>query len=99
MIIDLEAQVIEIGNLMLDIELIKVAYERIKQAEGIAGAKSKGIHMGRPKLVVPNNYLMYYNMVANKEITATNAANKMNISRASYYRIKKQYETGEIILP
>lgn len=98
MIIDLELQIVDFGNVMLDIDLIKIAYERIKQAEGIAGAKSKGIHMGRPKLVVPNNYLMYYNMVANKEITATDAAIKMNISRASYYRIKKQYEAGELIL-
>lgn len=98
MIIDLEAQVIEIGNLMLDIELIKVAYERIKQAEGIAGAKSKGIHMGRPKLIVPNNYLLYYNMVAKKEITATDAAIKMGISRASYYRLKKQLEAGKLFL-
>lgn len=98
MIIDLELQIVDFGNVMLDIELIKIAYERIKQAEGIAGAKSKGIHMGRPKLVVPNNYLMYYNMVANKEITATDAAIKMGISRASYYRIKKQLEAGELIL-
>ena len=96
--IDLEAQVIEIGNIMLDIELIKKAYDKIRQAEGIADAKVAGVHMGRPKLIVPDNFLMYYNMVSNKEITATNAAIKMNISRASYYRIKKQYESGSLVL-
>ena len=42
--------------------------------------------------------MQYYNMVANKEITATDAAIKMNISRASYYRIKKAYESGSLVL-
>lgn len=96
--IDLEAQVIEIGNIMLDIALIKKAYDKIRQAEGIAGAKNAGIHMGRPKLIIPDNFIQYYNMVANKDITSTDAARKMNISRASYYRLKKQYESGSLTL-
>lgn len=94
MIIDLEAQVIEIGDLMLDIELIKKAYDRIRQAEGIAGAKVAGVHMGRPKLIVPKDFTLYYNMVNSKDITATDAARKMNISRASFYRLKHKHEAG-----
>lgn len=94
--VDLELQVVDFGNVMLDIDLIKKAYEKIRQAEGIAGAKSKGVHTGRPKLVVPNNFIDCYNKVNNKDITATEAAKMMNISRASYYRLKTKYETGNL---
>lgn len=95
-IVDLETKTVDLGNVILDIDLIKAAYDRIKQIEGIEAAKNKGTHMGRPKLEMPDNYEYYYNMVINKKITAIEAAKAMNISRASFYRLKDKYESGSI---
>lgn len=94
--VDLVTRTVDLGNVILDIDLIVAAYERIKQTEGIELAKNKGTHMGRPKLEVPVSFIHYYHMVKNKELTAIQAANKMNISRASFYRLKEKYEAGEL---
>jgi len=95
--VDLVTKTVDLGDVILDIDLIIAAYERIKQAEGIELAKNKGTHMGRPKLEVPDNFMHYYNMVKNKELTAIEAAKAMNISRASFYRLKDKYESGSLI--
>lgn len=63
-----------------------------RQAEGIKIAKEKGIHMGRPKYVLPNNFKDIANKFYNKEITNIEAANILNISRSTFLKYAKNYK-------
>ena len=89
MIVDLDRKTIIIGSDIFSIYLIKAAYERIKQAEGIAKAT------GRP-LTIPDNFFMYYDMVNRNDISVIAAARSMDIARSKFYRIKNLYEQGII---
>lgn len=95
MIVDLDRKTIIIGSYIFSIYLIKAAYERIKQAEGIAKAKQAGKATGRP-LTIPDNFFMYYDMVNRNEISVIAAARSMDIARSKFYRIKNLYEQGII---
>nr|DAP80545.1 MAG TPA: Protein of unknown function (DUF2481) [Caudoviricetes sp.] len=96
MVVDLEKGSIEIPTLgSVDIQLIIAAYERVKQAQGIEAAKNKGDkYKGRKPLEMPDNFKEYLTKVAAKELTAVEAAAALNISRASYYRLKEKVEKG-----
>lgn len=95
-IIDLDNSTVTIEplNLTLDIELIKAINERINQREGIEAAKEKGKHLGRP-FKNPDKFDYYYDLVESKSITAKEAAAKLGISRATFYRIKTKYENNK----
>lgn len=96
MTVNLENETISIPNYPdMPIKLIYDAYERIQQAKGISEAQLKGIHMGRPSNI-PDSFEYYYKEVESNNITAKDAAIKMGISRAKYYRIKDKYEKGEL---
>lgn len=96
MIVDLDNSTITIEplNLTLDIELVKAANERINQMEGIRIAQEKGKHIGRPSKEI-DQFEYYYNQIKSGEITAKDAAIKLNISRATFYRVKAKYENNE----
>ena len=47
---------------------------RIRQAEGIAAAKARGIHLGRPEKPLPEHFFEAYEKWMNKEISMTAAA-------------------------
>lgn len=86
--VDLDKKIITVNDETFDIDFIKAAYERIKQAEGIEAARLKAdVVLGRPKLQMPDNFLEYVDKVNNKEITLVNAAKELNISRSSFYRL------------
>lgn len=57
-----------------------------RQAEGIAAAKAKGKHLGRPKAEIPETFEDYYQRWKNGEVTASWAIKEMNISRGVFYR-------------
>lgn len=65
---------------------------RARQAEGIKIAKEKGIHMGRPKTILPDNFneivIMYYK----REITNVNAAKRLNMARTTFLKYAKEYK-------
>ena len=65
-----------------------------RQAEGIAAAKAKGKHLGRPKAEIPETFEDYYQRWKSGEVTASCAIKEMNISRGVFYRTAKQYEVG-----
>ena len=58
-----------------------------RQAEGIAAAKAKGKHLGRPKAEIPETFEDYYQRWKNGEVTASWAIKEMNISRGVFYRL------------
>lgn len=64
---------------------------RERQQEGIAIAKQQGKHLGRPRLKKPDNFDDVYTEWKCKEITAVEAYRKLNISKASFYRLVPLY--------
>ncbi len=60
---------------------------RKRQREGIEAAQLKGKHLGRPKLVLPDNYDEVINLWKNKEITAKKAMEMLGMSKTSFYRM------------
>lgn len=55
---------------------------RKRQAEGIRIAKEKGVHLGRPKYKLPDNF---------KEITNVQAAKLLNMKRCTFLKYSKLY--------
>lgn len=65
---------------------------RTRQAEGIASAKAKGKHMGRPKLQFPADWQENYLLWKEKKITAVSLMKKWDISNASFYKLVHMHE-------
>lgn len=65
---------------------------KIRQAQGIAVAKQKGKHLGRPKAEFPEEWETYYMRWKNKEITATQCMKDLSLTRNTFYNLAKRYE-------
>lgn len=83
-----------VGRFIADIVLQILSFvaeterENIKsrQAEGIRIAKEKGVHMGRPKLVLPDNFDYILQLYLAKEITCNNAAKMANMPISTFFK-------------
>ncbi len=62
---------------------------RQRQAEGIAAAKEKGVHCGRPYKPLPDNFENVKLRWMSGELTATAAAGECAMSRTSFVRRAK----------
>ena len=62
---------------------------RQRQAEGIRIAKEKGVHMGRPKYKLPNNFTEIVVRYHNKELTHIEAAEILNVTRGTFLKYSK----------
>lgn len=60
---------------------------RQRQAEGIAAAKAKGKHLGRPALVAPDNWETVYTAWEAGDITARKAMQLTGLKRTSFYKL------------
>ena len=60
-----------------------------RQAEGIAAAKARGKKLGRPGLVVPDNWDEVYAAWKVGDITAKEAMRQTNLKRSSFYKLVK----------
>lgn len=65
-----------------------------RQAEGIAAAKSRGKHLGRPKAVLPGGFEEVYNKWKNNELLAVDAMKVLNLTKSTFYKLVKQFEGG-----
>lgn len=83
-----------IGKFISDIVLQILSFvaeterENIKQrqAEGIRLAKERGVHMGRPRYVLPGNFNEVANAYLNREITSNEAAKMVNMARSTFLK-------------
>jgi len=83
-----------IGKFISDIVLQILSFvaeterENIKQrqAEGIRLAKERGVHMGRPRYVLPNNFDAVGKLYLNKEISSNDAAKSLNMTRSTFLK-------------
>lgn len=62
---------------------------RQRQAEGIKIAKAKGVHMGRPKYKLLDNFDEIVKKFHNKEITNTEAAKILNMTKGTFLKYSK----------
>ena len=59
---------------------------RKRQAEGIAAAKARGVHMGRPKKEKPSNFYTIKEQYLNGEINAELGAELVGVSTTTFMR-------------
>lgn len=65
---------------------------RKRQAEGIVAAKARGVQFGRPRIKLPENFIVIAIKWENKEITLGIALQKLHMSKATFYRRVKEWK-------
>ncbi|WP_414979040.1 recombinase family protein [Bacillus sp. (in: firmicutes)] len=63
-----------------------------RQVEGIALAKKKGKHLGRPPVQITDQFMEAYREWQSGKITAVGAMRKYDIKRSSFYKLVKECE-------
>ena len=85
-----------INNLLIEVLSTMAEQERVnikqRQAEGIAVAKVKGKHLGRPVIAVDDSFVNTYKQWKAGKITAVKAMELSGLSKATFYRKVKEYE-------
>lgn len=83
-----------VADLVLQILSYVAAKERenirARQAQGIANAKAKGVPIGRPKAIRPENWDEIYQKWVNKEITAVAAMKVLGLKTNTFYKFVKE---------
>ena len=62
-----------------------------RQAEGIAAAKAKGVHFGRPEKDVPDNFASIIKLWEQKKLPLSEVLKQCNMSEATFYRRLREY--------
>lgn len=93
-----------LGTLMTDIVLQLFEYiarrennlARQRQAEGIAMARAKGVHLGRPPRPTPEGFEEYYALWRAKQLSFTDFAQKLDVTETQLKWLvrKKRKETA-----
>ncbi len=89
-----------LGTFISDLVLALLSYVaenernniRIRQAEGIAAAKARGVHFGRYPKPLPENFYEVYQQWKMKRITVSEAAESCGMPQSSIFRRAKDYE-------
>lgn len=80
-----------INNILIEVLGSIAEQERItirqRQAEGIAAAKAKGKHLGRPKAVKPDNWNEIMTLWKSGAITAKKAMQLTDTKRSTFYNL------------
>ncbi len=63
---------------------------RKRQAEGIAAAKARGVHMGRPVIDAPPDFEQIVKSWEKKEITMEEAMKRCGMSETTFYRRRRE---------
>ena len=64
---------------------------RERQAEGIAAARARGVHLGRPVKEAPENFPEIVKAWEKGEITLAEALKRSNMGQTSFYRRRREY--------
>ena len=65
---------------------------RKRQAQGIEAAKARGVRFGRPKVKVPENFVVIVLQWERGEITLPIALQQLQMSKATFYRKIKEWK-------
>lgn len=63
-----------------------------RQAQGIAAAKARGVHFGRPEVNVPKDFKKIVRDWEDKKISYTEAVELSGLSNRTFYRKAEQYK-------
>lgn len=84
-----------INNILIEVLASIAEQERLtirqRQAEGIAAAKEKGKHLGRPQTEYPPNWNEVYHLWKQGKITAVSAMKELNLKRSTFYKLIKSF--------
>ena len=84
-----------INNILIEVLASIAEQERIRtlqrQAQGIAAAKEKGKHLGRPKQKIPENWNDVYSEWNTGKIIAKAAVEKLGLKRSTFSALANQY--------
>ena len=82
-----------VNNILIEVlsSIAEQEYHTIhkRQSEGIAAAKAKGKHLGRPKLIKPDNWDSVISEYKENRLTAKEAMTRLNLKRSSFYKLLK----------
>lgn len=83
-----------IGDIVLQVLSFVAENERIniktRQAEGIAIARARGVHLGRPKYILPNNFKEVKKQFLNKAISIDKALELTKMKKSTFYKYIKK---------
>ena len=63
-----------------------------RQAEGIAAARARGVHLGRPAIGFPENFAALVKAQEEGSLTLAEALSASGMSKATYYRRKREFK-------
>lgn len=94
------------GNFISDLILQLLSYVaenertniKARQAEGIAIAKAKGKHLGRPKVEIPIKFEEEYNLWRSGKQTAKATMEKLGLKKSKYYAFVRAYESQKMVV-
>jgi DNA invertase Pin-like site-specific DNA recombinase len=66
-------------------------YIRQRQAEGIAAAKRRGMHFGRPTQKTPENFYELVKMWERGELSVKDILDRANLKEATFYRRLREF--------
>lgn len=82
-----------VNNILIEVlsSIAEQEYNTIhqRQSEGIAAVKAKGKHLGRPKLIKPDNWDSVISEYKENRITAKEAMTRLNLKRSFFYKLQK----------
>ena len=88
-----------INNILIEVLASIAEQERLttrqRQAEGIAAAKERGAHLGRPGTAHPANWDGVYTRWRSGELTAVAAMRELGLKRSTFYKLVRRYEEGQ----
>ena len=84
-----------INNILIEVLSSIAEQERVRtlqrQAQGIAAAKEKGKHLGRPRAQFPDGWDEIYDRWKLGEMTAKEAMTKLGLKRSTFYKLVQDY--------
>ena len=87
-----------INNILIEVLASIAEQERVRtlqrQAQGIAAAKEKGKHLGRPQAVFPHAWDEVYRKWIDGEVTGKRAMEILGLKRSTFYKLV-QIQRGE----
>ncbi len=90
-----------IADLVLQILSFVAESERAnikkRQEQGIAAAKARGVQFGRPEKPVPEDFASIVQKWEHKELDLQEALRLCNMSGATFYRRRREYQSGEFV--
>ncbi len=89
-----------VNNIMIEVLAAVAEQERIinhqRQAEGIAAARARGVHMGRPVLKLPDNFEYYYNCWKEKTMSRAEILDILQIDASKWTSYCRSYRNHHV---